>query len=62
MNLNNISIFKPLDFPTLSLFKEVDKLNTVNAEGDLLDSIELALNEFIVKYKKLKWNKKVSIA
>ena len=57
----NLNIHSELDFPSIDL---LNILNTIEAEdsednGDIFLSIDFAIDEFIAKYKKLKWNKKI---
>ena len=57
----NINIFSELDFPSVDL---INQLNSIEAEdndnnGDIFLSIDFAIDEFIAKYKKLKWVKKI---
>ena len=57
----NINIYSELDFPSVDIF---NKLNSIEAEddednGDIFLSIDFAIDEFIAKYKKLKWIKKI---
>jgi ATP-dependent DNA helicase 2 subunit 2 len=62
LDFENISMLRTLDPPSLSLFNDLDKLVTSEeTAGDLFDSIELAIDFFIKKYGKRKWNKRIFI-
>ena len=57
----NLSLYRELDYPSVEL---ISNLNNINAddeedEGDIFLSIDFAIDEFIAKYKKLKWGKKI---
>ena len=57
----NLNIYSELDFPSIEL---IDQLNSIEAEdeednGDIFLSLDFAIDEFIAKYKKLKWAKKI---
>ena len=57
----NLNIYSELDFPSIDL---LNRLNAIEAEddednGDIFLSIDFAIDEFIAKYKKLKWAKKI---
>ena len=57
----NISIHSELDFPNIEM---LDQLNSIEAEddedkGDIFLAIDFAIDEFIAKYGKKKFDKKI---
>ena len=57
----NINIYSELDFPSIDLLNQLNSIVAENNEdnGDIFLSIDFAIDEFIAKYKKLKWEKKI---
>ena len=57
----NISKYIELDFPSIELLKQLNEIKADDDEdnGDIFLSIDFAIDEFIAKYKKLKWGKKI---
>ena len=58
---DNINIYTDLDFPNLEM---LDRLNSIEAEdeddnGDIFSCLDFALDEFIAKYGKKKYEKKI---
>ena len=58
---DNINIYTDLDFPNLEM---LDHLNSIEAEdeddnGDIFSCLDFALDEFIAKYGKKKYEKKI---
>ena len=58
---DNINIYTDLDFPNLEM---LDRLNSIEAEdeddnGDIFSCLDSALDEFIAKYGKKKYEKKI---
>ena len=57
----NVNIHTELDFPSIEL---LDRLNTIEAEdeedkGDIFFTLDFAIDEFVAKYGKKKWEKKI---
>ena len=57
----NINIYSELDFPSIDLLHQLNSIEAEDEEdnGDIFLSIDFAIDEFIAKYKKLKWGKKI---
>ena len=57
----NINIYSELDFPSIDLLEQLNSIEAEDGEdnGDIFLSIDFAIDEFIAKYKKLKWAKKI---
>ena len=57
----NLNIYSELDFPSIDLLNRLNSIETEEDEdnGDIFLSIDFAIDEFIAKYKKLKWAKKI---
>jgi ATP-dependent DNA helicase 2 subunit 2 len=61
LEAENIRIFTELNIPSLEL---LNSLMTITADptddrGDIFVTIDFAIEEFVKKYKKTKWNKKI---
>ena len=56
----NINIFSELDCPSKELLYQINSIEGENDEdnGDIFLTLDFAIDEFIAKYKKLKWAKK----
>ena len=61
LEAENIRIFTELNFPSLELLNSLSSINAEKNEdrGDIFITIDFAIEEFIKKYKKLKWGKKI---
>ena len=57
----NINVYSELDFPTKELLNQLNAIEPENDEdnGDIFLTLDFAIDEFIAKYKKLKWAKKI---
>ena len=54
------NFFLPLTNYSPDLLEQTEKIKIENENfGDIFESIEIAIEKFINKYKKLKWNKKI---
>lgn len=64
--VQGVVIQRELDFPTVNIIEELNEFAPEDKEendedGDIFNAIELALENFEEKYKKLKWIKKIFI-
>ena len=57
----NINIYSELDFPSINLLNQLSGIEAEDDEdnGDIFLTLDFAIDEFIAKYKKLKWVKKI---
>ena len=57
----NINIYSQLDTPSKDLINQLNAIEPENDEdnGDIFLTLDFAIDEFIAKYKKLKWAKKI---
>ena len=57
----NINIYSELDFPSINLLNQLNGIEAEDEEdnGDIFLTLDFAIDEFIAKYKKLKWGKKI---
>jgi len=61
LEAENIRIFTELNCPSLELLNSLTNINSDpnDDRGDIFVTIDFAIEEFIKKYKKTKWNKKI---
>jgi hypothetical protein len=58
---DHIAVVRPLNFPSLKLFEDLNDLvpNDGDQQGDIFESINIAIEEFIKEYGKKKVAKRV---
>lgn len=60
-HVDGVHIFRTLDYPSIESLNDLNEIqvNEDKSDCDLFDSLDEAISNFIVTYKKLKWQKKI---
>ena len=60
-HVDGVHIFRTLDYPSIESINDLNEIqvNEDKSDCDLFDSLDEAISNFIVTYKKLKWQKKI---
>ena len=56
-----IDLYQELQCPSIEMIHRLDDISATQGKqrADIISCLNMAIDEFVVKYKKLKWNKKI---